>query len=181
MPAITDFYQDVYAITDREDLVSETAVALRRALRHCHYNSEYYFDVQVQSVAASGDVINNVALPERYRATVYLGDDDLVICKEMTPQAYFRTDVLMDKTNVFWIMGSTLNIRARSPYTFLQHYYLQVPDFLDSRIAIDHKDFLVFKAAEYVFSMLKDLSQANKFAGYAEECAVELQRSIFLK
>jgi len=184
MPAISDFYADVYTCTDREDLKKETLVALRRALRFCHYQSEYSFDVQVQPITASGDVINNVALPDRYRATVYLGTDSVqepLILKEITPQAYFRSDVIMDKTDVYWVMGGSLNIRARSPYTTLNHYYLQVPDFSDSAIAINHKEYIVFKAAEYVLIMIDQVQKAQRFAAMAEELAVDLQRSVFLR
>lgn len=180
MAAITDFYDDVFLCTDRPDLTQETAIALRRALRACHYSSEYSFDVQLQTIS-SNDFPTIVALPPRFRATLRVGDNNLLQLREITPRAYFDPMAQLDKRDVYWRMGSNLEIRSRTGFSTLFHYYLQVPDFADSEIATNHRDYLVYMASSYVLMMIDQSEKARRFMDLAEQNYIELQRHVFEK
>lgn len=179
MAAIADFYEDVFVCTDRPDLRQETAIALRRALRACHYASEFQFDVQLQTISGAG-FPTIVSLPDRYRATLRLSDNSAMELRSITPRAYFDMHAQLDKRNVYWTLGSNLEIRALDGFSVLYHYYLQTPDFADSRIAADHRDYLVYTASALVLTMIDEANKAARFQNLAQECFVELERQIFV-
>lgn len=149
----TDLQADVYTWTNRPDLVAETTLALRNALRTAHRQGKFWRDLtvvdsptlpmeQVQSFTLSTTCprirqISYIKTPED--STTGYGGIELT---EADPRMLLDLDGY-SQVDVYWALGDTLYMRARNPVeVYKVGYYLQ-PQMYDDPGAPLTKDWLL--------------------------------------
>jgi len=111
--SVTSLLDEIYIHTTRKDLVNETKLALRQAVRACHRKGRFWKDLVEVSIAAAAETggiatasldLSAIAFPYRQVAYVQFGTSRL--------SPVDVSDVLdVDKVvrqNIYWGMGSKL-------------------------------------------------------------------------
>ena len=173
---------DVYTLTNRADLVGETTYALRAATLKAHQSDFYPKDIVESGVefALAGYTQQLVykALFPQWRAIHYARKTDTT-----TPSDFFEvitpTDILdsygVEKANVCYHAGSTINFRSSTEFQYLLvGYYanpITLPDTYESWIADEHPSLIVFDAAATIF---KTIGYDEQHASYRDMVATEI-------
>lgn len=180
----TDLLAEINAITTRGELVIETGVALRKAIRSAHSSARFFRDMT--EVTISGLTVTQVQEinldinAPRFRQVVYLRSAER-LDKYYTPIAI---DELIDsegygRTDAYWGIGTMLRVRANAPEAAYVLGYTQYPvvfptEVFNSWIANEFRDLLVLKAAANVLGMVGE----QEIRGRCEAMAAELQREM---
>ena len=184
MATLAEITANVMVDTDRPDLVAETSLAMNRALRACHYASEWIFDQVTDNLLApvppNSTSSWSAAVPARMRQISLITDDAKTFqLQRITPKAYYDPFAILEKTNVYWVLGTQFHFRITDAYASLFVTYLQTPTFADSYIALNHQQYIEFKATQLVLEAIDQGTKANRFRDLAQEYFVELQRQAF--
>lgn len=137
-----DLVNDVYAITDRPSLVLETTYYLKQCIRSAHKQGKFWRDMTVVPFTPDPSTqlqsINLVDTCPRMRQIAFINNGDSKISyNEVTPLGLTDEDGYQ-KTDVYWGMGSTLNLRLASlPSSIDIGYYLQPITDPDNPAVID--------------------------------------------
>lgn len=163
MSIYSDVFDGVVAWTNRADLVTETDTAIRQAVRAAHRAGSFYRDMT--TVALTGQALTQVqsidlssaAADLRKIATVNPTGYD-VQYSEVSALDLFDQDAY-PRTDVFYMIGQTLNIRASTPVDAITISYFKHPVIapiasMTSWIAQIHQDYIICAAAATVLSML---------------------------
>jgi hypothetical protein len=171
-----ELVQEVYTKTNRADLVAETAQALRTATMECHLRDTFDKDIReggIQlSTAAAIFQLDIPSLFPLYRQFSYLRIWDPVT---VTPGEFFDLitpnvildDYGWDRTQVAYVGGQLLNVRARGDISGLLYGYFALPvtapvTAYRSWIAADYPDAIWTRAAAKVLRDIGNLEEANK-------------------
>lgn len=135
MSQFSDLVADVYTLTNRSDLVAETALAVRQATLAAHRSDFYPRDVSEIPVTfappgASRYQIDISTFPQ-WRAFSYIRPFDVAtnsaadfLLEFLRPDAIFD-EYLIERVNVAYVAGSNLNINLQSAWDgFLVGYYV---------------------------------------------------------
>lgn len=158
-----DLKTDVFTWTSRPDLVAETELALRQAIRMAHRQAKFWRDLTTTTVVpATLDTIQQIDLSTdcpRFKQLAYV--------KSGTEDKYYNevtvTDLLDNdgyaRADVYWGLGEILNIRASAPEDSYEiAYYRQPitspPESIDDWLLADYKDVVVLFAAASVLGMI---------------------------
>lgn len=158
---------DVYSVTNRPDLVAETAMAVRAATLKAH-QSDFYAKDLVQSgiqwsIPAYVQSLQYATLFPRFKALKYLrkydntglvaGDLFTVLSPENIMDSYG-----IEKTNVCYLAGQCIEIKSDSLDTYMLFGFYQYPDVTvagyTSWIADTHPFAIVYEAARSIFKMI---------------------------
>ncbi len=175
--AIEDFLEGVYEITNRPDLVTETTSALKRALKQAHFASFFWFDLEAEDIASTGDVSFSSPIPERFRSVKSIRNADESTgfeVREISPSAIFNGSVLVEKRYCYYLAGADIQFRISRGFTTLQHIFYQLPDWEDSYIALNYPEILHFIAAAKIFALLGDSPNAKFYEQLAGQTLHEL-------
>lgn len=159
-----DLKTDVFTWTNRSDLVAETELALRQAIRTAHRQGKFWQDMTTTVLAGLPvdqpvqqiDIATD--LP-RFKQIAYV--------KSGYQDKYYSEAVAADlldsdqyvRTNVYWGIGTILNIRGAAPEDLLEiAYYRQPittpPASIDDWLLADYKDVVVLFAAGTVLGII---------------------------
>ncbi len=209
MATIDSLSADVYVLTNRPDLVSETKVALRKSIFKCHSADTFKRDLAIQrlQMATYSTIEPNsfrwsIGLNEfpRFRRPKFLryppelGSPNIppaplidypsgaVWTREFTEIA---ADNLFDsyrseRSNYFYIAGSTITIKSSFGIDYLDFGYYQYPlipalstDSIVSWICDQYPDAVIEEAAGTVFKMIgKDDESARYQALFGENIMI---------
>jgi hypothetical protein len=162
MSTYSDIFDGVVAWTNRPSLVAETNLAIRQAVRSAHRAGTFPKDLGTVDLTVTTDQIQQIdlssAVPDlRAIARVYPTDLDYEY-KEVQVLDLFDNDGYA-RTDVFWLIGTNLMIRAAAPYSALSLCYYRNPvvspiEDIDSWIARDHQDLVILWAAATVLTFI---------------------------
>lgn len=186
--AFTALVNDVYTITKRSDLVTETEYALRAATLKLHQLDFFPKDIVESKVNFSvADYYQTLAyqtLFPRMRSLSYMrkfeGGAPTQIIEVISP-----TDILDDygiaKENVAYVAGAAIQIRSNTQITdILMGYYanpVTTPDDYVSWVASVYPYAIVSEAAATVFATIGYDEQAAKYRSEAQLQAIIVKNS----
>lgn len=181
-----DIVNDVYSLTNRQDLVAETALAIRQETQAAHRSDFYKRDLQeVQVILGVASAVHQIPIDvyfPNWRAFNYIRPytvatvsfSPIVIGRNqfLAPDAILD-EYLTEKTNIAYVGGSNLNIRLEGAYDgFVVGYYtnpvVSPSSAYASWIAEEYNSLIVLGAALRVFMSI----------GY-EEAAARLKTLLY--
>jgi hypothetical protein len=167
MATFTELLAEVYAITNRPDLVVETKTAIKAATLKAHNLDFFYKDIFETSLqwdaAAYLQTFEYRSYIPRWRSLKYIRKFDVT---SDTPGEFFTildpTDILdknsVHKDNAAYVAGEILKLRSATTFDYaLMGCYLQpdiTEDSYSSWIAVEFPYVIVFEAAAAVFKMV---------------------------
>lgn len=155
---------EVFTYTNRSDLVAETELALRQAIRTAHRQGKFWKDITTVRLEGLGtdqpvQQIDIETLLPRYKQIVYI--------KSGTEDRYYDEAVASDlldndnyaRYNVFWGLGSIINVRGYAPEESLEvAYYRQPitspPASIDDWLLANYSSVVVLLAAGTVLGLI---------------------------
>jgi len=166
----------VYTLTNRPDLVAETALAVRQATLAAHRCDYFRRDIQELLISPGSANLFQLSISSlfaNWRNFAYIRPYDSI---GATPASFFlepmKPDAILDeylieKTNVYYVAGDNLNIRLGANYdSFLVGYYsnpVLTPDAsYESWIARQQSSLIVIDASKRVLEAIGYLEAANK-------------------
>lgn len=186
MATWAELLDETYKLTKRPDAVILTEQHLRRAVRTAHKSGKYWRDLQV--VQLTGLPLTEVqevtlaTVAPRLRAVASLTSavnprlvyDPVAIDDLLDHDGYLRT-------NVYWGLGTVLQVRAVAPEAELTLRYYQYPIVspeasFNSWIAEEHSDVLVNLAAAAVLAAVGEQETARRIDGLAALLLADLQQ-----
>lgn len=192
MATVSSLADDVYVLTNRPDLVSETRVAIRKAIFKFH--SADTFKRDLHSTRISMDQHQQFG-PEDFRWSIPLSEFErfrrpkyLRTPVELPPVTEFievSADNLFDSyryehLNYFYLAGSSLTVRAAWGISHLDLWYYQYPEIpssstdpIKSWICDEYPDAIIEEAAGTVFKMIGKDDEFNRYQTlFAENIAI---------
>jgi hypothetical protein len=167
---------DVYVLTNRNDLVSETQLAIRAAARKFHLWDFWMRDLQERVLAfdASGqnfsfDIPSNF---QNWRKFSYIRPVDPIsgvpFDRYINPVSADKVfdEFGRNKTDVFYVAGTKMNMKTSdSQQTFLFGWYT-IPNLstmnFSSWLADLYPELLIYEAAGYILQIIGQVEAANK-------------------
>lgn len=180
MSAYSDCYALCVSLTKRTMLQSLTDSLIRAAIRKGHRAGSFPRDVKiVQATGLATDaVIQTVELsttcprirqlkavkPTDYRDIWYRDED---VGSLLDPYGFAKTDV-------YWQVGSTLNVRAAAPVSSIDIYYLDLPDLTNLEMCDDwvltmHTDLVAHWAAASILNTVGEQEARTRVEEAAKE------------
>jgi hypothetical protein len=189
MATFTELLSDVYELTKRPDLVSDTKVAVKAATLKAHQSDFYYKDLYETGVSFSAADYNQVlefrTLLPRFRATKYIRKTD----SEGTPGAFLNliTPALSlnrygsQREDVYYAAGEVLQIKSSTLLQYILFGCYLNPDITEagynSWVALDHPYYLVYEAATTVFKTIGQDEAASVYTKLAADQLAMLKSS----
>lgn len=173
--------QDVYTLTNRPDLVGETALAVQAATLKAHQSDDYIYDFTEQSIVFDiSDYYQSLdykAVLPLWRKARYVRLSDSTGAAGATLK-YIEPEKVVDefgasRINVWYQAGAYLQIRTliKGQYFFLGYY--ANPDITQtgykSWIANDFKFAIIYEAAAIVFKAVGQDQEAAAFRTMVSE------------
>lgn len=175
MSAYSDCYAAVVALTNRKSMQDLTDLQIRAAIRKAHRAGSFPRDVQIVPVTglSTSSTIQTIDLSlycPRLRQLKAVKPSDL------QDIWYHDEDIgsLLDrdgfaKTNIYWQVGTTLNVRAEVPSSSIDIYWLGMPDLTDLAncsdwILVNHSDLIAHWAAANILGSIGE-TEARKGVG----------------
>ena len=186
--AFTALLNDVYTITNRPDLVSESTMAVRAATIKAH-NSDFYprdlLESRVQFSAA--DYFQALAyktLFPRFRALSYVrkyeGGEATDMLEIISPTDIFDS-YNAAKENVCYLAGEVIQIRSNTEITDILIGVYNSPDTLpdtySSWIAESYQFAITAEAAGMVFGMIGSAEDAATYKRIAAEHLLQMRNA----
>ena len=191
MANFNDLCNDVYAITNRPDLVSETKLAVRAATLKLHQSDFYAKDLFESGIQfPTADYLQSfvpTSVFPLYRALKYIRRYD----NSGTGGAAEFFDILgpteildsygIERTGIAYLAGSALNLKSKYQFQFALFGMYLNPDASEatynSWIANDHPFAIVFEAARLVLKQIGHDEAAAAFEKLAGEQLALLKMS----
>lgn len=175
---LSELIAEVYILTNRPDLVSQTLSAVRAATLKIHQSDYYYKDLFESGIAfASPAYLQQIeyrTLIPKYRALKYIRKTDVT----GTEQGNFYEVVVpesvldqyhLNRENVCYVAGSVIQIRSKDLLQYILFGCYVNPIITEANytswVAQDHPYAIIFEAAASVFKMIGDTDQ---FAAYTQ-------------
>jgi hypothetical protein len=158
-----DLKTDVFTWTNRPNLVTETELALRQAIRTAHRQGKFWRDITTVSIVPpTMDTIQQIDLETycpNFKQISYIksGARDFYY-SEATAQMLLDHDGYA-KVDVYWGIGNILNIRACAAENLYEiAYYRQPitapPESIDDWLLATYKDVVVLIAAGTILGIV---------------------------
>lgn len=178
MATLASLAADVYTLTNRPDLVAETLLSLKKAIRKFHGADFFKRDLATHPLnlltlpTVTADVYKwEINLPDLTRFRKVKTIASLPVCEfvELAPDDLF--DGYGYEKPWYWLVaGSVLTLKSASPLQSALVYYYQWPDIpadtggtLSSWIVNEYPDAVVEEAASAVFKMIGKDEEYNRF------------------
>jgi hypothetical protein len=176
---------DVYALTNRPDLVNETALAVKAATLKAHQADDWIKDLTEYSITFSvSDYYQSLdykAIIPLWRKPRYIRKYDAANSSVGRFLTYLEPEKVVDnygadRLDVFYIAGSNIQIRSSDLLQYcLVGAYLN-PDVttsgFSSWIANDHPFAIIYEAVAIIF---KTIGYDEQVPTYRQMCAEQLQ------
>lgn len=186
MATWAELLDETYKLTKRPDAVTLTEQHLRKAVRTAHKSGKYWRDLQVaQLTNLPLDQVQEVQLATvapRLRAVARLtsATNAQLEYKPVTIDDLLDNDGYL-RTNVYWGLGSVLQVRAAAPEASLTLTYYQYPVVspeasFNSWIAEEHSDLLVNLTAGGVLAAFGEQETARRIDSLAALLLADLQQ-----
>lgn len=186
MSQYSDLVADLVSYTNRADLTSEMNVAIRRALRAAHLAGKWVFDQVTATVPVTQEQIQAIDLRdspfERLRIVRTVKptslDFDYTILDNLD---LFDADGI-PRSDVAYVVGNTLHIRADYPVDSIDVTYVQLPeiptnlDELDDWILETYPDAITLHAAATVLAMTGEQEIKTRIEGMLRDAWMELKQ-----
>jgi len=183
---LAELYAEVYLLTNRDDLVAQTAAAVRSATLKIHQLDYFYKDIFERSIVFPTDSyiqqLEYRPLFPRWRALKYLrkttaqGFDDGVFFTVIPVPEFVEDSYKINQVDVCYVAGDLIQIRSSSKFQYLIVGCYRNPDITtgtyDSWVALDHPYAIIFEAAKSIFFQVGD---SDQFAAYSRMAAEEQQ------
>jgi hypothetical protein len=167
--SFADIVAEVYSLTNRPDLVNETALAVRAATLKAHHSDFYYKDVFETGISfSSAEYIQSLPYKDLiplWRSPKYIRKVDASTTPP-TPLGFLQLVAAEDaldsyrvsKENVYYIAGTNIQLRSRAQ----QQYYVVGcyvhPDVTqanyNSWIADEHPYAIIYEATAIIFKTI---------------------------
>lgn len=183
---LTELQNEVYAITNRPDLVSQTQSAVRQATLSLHQSDYYFKDLFETGITfPTEDFIQqweySTVIP-RFRALKYIrktdaqGSDNGAFF-EVVPPELVVDSYQINRTDIVYVAGTVIQLRSRTSIQYaILGCYLN-PDItisgFSSWIAREHPFAIVYLAAARIF---KQIGRDTEYAVWTREAQEELGR-----
>lgn len=182
MTTLAQLSADVYSLTNRPDMVTETNLAIRSATLTVHQREFYFrdqFETGIQFTSANylQTFEPKVVLPF-FRSIKYLRKYDLIgqtpgkLLSRITPDQVFD-DYGVDCVNVYYSAGAEIQIKMDTQEQFMLFGCYLNPNvtstMYSSWIADDYPFAIVYAAAAQVFKTLGADVQSNNYATLARD------------
>lgn len=188
MATLAELISSVYTVTNRDDLVNETKLAVKAATLKAHGTDFYPKDLYETGIAwatpAYVQSLDYRLLVPRWRAFKFLrkysdsaaGDFFQLLTPDQILDSYG-----IQKQDICYVAGSMLEIRSSTQDTnMLLGCYLH-PDTNDatytSWIAVEQPYAIIFEAARLIFKMTGQLDTASTFNNEVVEQYAELRNN----
>lgn len=176
----TSIQEEVYTLTNRPDLVQDTVFAIKAATLKVHLVDEWDFDTTEEDVLVSQvdglaqiDVATNLSLGARFRRVLYIQNNLTGQFLEQISAPNIFDSYSRLKTNVFYQIGTKINIRADDLGGSVLVAYLIAPitdpEQYNSWIAAKYPHIIATEAALKVLNSIGDTSIAKKLSEYTAE------------
>lgn len=190
---LAELIAEVYLITNRSDLVSQTSAAVRAATLKAHQSDYYYKDMRETGISFTTagyiqQIEYRVLLP-LWRAFKYLrktdvnGTDTLGFFELILPEAVLD-DYKINREDVCYVAGSVIQIRSSTEIQYAILGYYQNPNITvsgyDSWVALDHPFAIIYEAAAQIFKQTGDTDQFAAFTQLAGQQFAEIRLSNIL-
>lgn len=192
MATFAELVQEVYTITNRPDLVNETALAVKAATLKMHHSDFYAKDlfetgIQWATPAYLQSLEYRVLVP-RFRQIKFLrkfyvdalGQRPGPFFTILTPDQIVDSYGL-DKVNVAYTAGQMLEIKSDTQDSYMLFGCYLHPDVtvekFNSWVALDHPYAIVFEAARVLFKQIGYDEQAASYEKLVAEQVAELKLS----
>lgn len=183
--SFSSIVSDVYSLTNRPDLVDETALAVRAATLKAHQFDDWIKDFQEQSIAFTTSdyyqTLDYKSVFPLWRKPRYIRilDSSGVPSTILT---YIPPEKVVDqyganRTDVFYVAGAEVQIRTYAQQQYFAVGYYSNPDVTvsgyNSWIANDHPFAITYEAAALIFKTIGLDEQVPVYRGMVQE---EMQR-----
>lgn len=161
--------EDVYALTNRPDLVNETALAVRAATLKAHHTDFYYKDLFETGISfTSAEYIQSLPYKDLiplWRSPKYIRKVD-ASTNPPTPKTFLKLlaaeDALdsygINKEDVYYIAGTNIQMRSRTQEQFyVIGCYVHpnvTPEKYNSWVADEHPMAIVYEAVAIIFKTI---------------------------
>jgi hypothetical protein len=195
MASFAELLTDVYSITNRPELVSQTKIAVRAATLKAHHLDYFPKDLKesgiLWNIPAYQQSFDYRAFDARWRSFKYLRKYDAGTTPG-TPGDFFKIitpeqvldDYMIQRTEVLYLAGSHYEILSKTQDTNMLLGYYRHPDTTeltyDSWIALDHPWAIVFEAAALIFKQTGFDEQVITFRQLVQEQYILLQNNNIL-
>lgn len=187
MTSLASLLADVYVITNRPDLVSESTIAVRKATIKCHGADLFEKDLAQQIVTLSpldtpDDFRYQIDLSAspfaRVRQIHYIYEHNIPLTgtekKFLAREAdSILNDYRTELQDYYYVIGSQINMRGSKSYSRVRVGYYQVPDTASntysSWIADLYPDIIIEEACAAVFKMIGKDEEAASYRKLFEE------------
>jgi hypothetical protein len=179
---LAELIAEVYSITNRPDLVAETAVAVRAATLEAHHSDFYYKDLFETGITFNEpdlyiQQIEYRTLLPRWRALKYLRKfDSTAYPPPGTPGTFFNIldpqqtldSYGVTRENICYVAGDVIQVRSNTKLAnaligcYLHPIISPEADY-NSWIALDSPYVIIFRAAASVFKIIGKDSERSAF------------------
>ncbi len=182
MASLTSLMSDVYTLTNRDDLVAETKLAVKKATLKMHQSDDFARDIFETAIQwtpiAFIQSLQYANIHPRWRKLKYLrkfndstpGEFFTILTPEETLDRYN-----VNKENITYLAGDNYEIRSNTEDTFMLLGAYVYPDLGDdtytSWIADNHPYAIIFDAAATIF---KSIGQDEKMASFRQDVAEQI-------
>lgn len=183
MASFAELLADVYELTNRPDLISQTKMAVRSATLKAHQRDYYSKDLFETGIAwatpAYLQSLDYKSFDPRWRSIKYLRKFDASttpgvagIRFKLIPPDLIFDDYAVERSDVMYLAGANLEIKSSTQDANMILGYYRHPDTTEasynSWIAVDHPFCIIFEAAALIF----------KQTGFDEQAALYRQLTL---
>lgn len=180
MTTLSDLATDVYALTNRPDMVNETNLAIRSSTLTVHQREFYFRDIIETGIQfSSADYLQSFepkTIIPLFRSIKYLrkydsiGQTPGILLQRITPDQIFD-GYNIDYVNVYYSAGAEIQVKMDTQEQFMLFGCYVNPnvtlDNYSSWIADDYPFAIVYMAAAQIFKTLGADVQSNNYAALA--------------
>lgn len=189
MATFAELCADVYTLTNRPDLVSETKLAVKAATLKAHQLDFFYKDIYEVGVQFdTSDYVQALeyrTISPRYRALKYIRKTDVsgtpgdflsVITPAMSLDKYGH-----QRDDICYAAGEVIQIKSSTSLQYILFGCYRNPDITEnsysSWIAVDHPYCIVYEAAASVFKLTGDDEKSTVYKKLVDEQFMMLKAS----
>jgi len=171
MSVFSDIVNDVYTITNRPDLIAETALAVRQETIAAHRSGVFWKDMQELLITFTSGSVFQMDIPSLFpswRSFAYVRPYDTVSQSPagfiLGPKDFLKPDAIFDewgieRVNVAYVAGTNLNVKLQAAFTGLLVGYYKNPivspdSAYVSWILTEQPALIVIGAAERILTMV---------------------------
>jgi hypothetical protein len=182
---------DVYTLTNRPDLVAETALAVKAATLKMHKSDFYFKDlfesgVQFDQIDYLQTLKYRLLFP-KYRALKYIRKFDASVAPGLPGKFYeiISPEEVLDsykiqRNDVAYVAGSVIQVRSstKDQYCLMGVYLhptVESPATFSSWIADEQPYAIIFEAASQIYGLLENNNAQQKYTAEAADQITELK------